>query len=183
MKGTTAAKRYAGALLGLASEMKMVDVVAADLRAVHASIAASHELKLFFHSPIIERSKKKDVVGAIFQKKLSPFTLQFLVLLVDKGRESLTDRIAVEFSAQLDDMMGIVNAELRAPFEFNEKDSSKVREKLEKLTNKKVRVSFSIDKSLVGGFLAQVGDTVYDGSVRRQLELLKEQLSDNISNS
>jgi F-type H+-transporting ATPase subunit delta len=58
-------------------------------------------------------------------------------------------------------------------------DSSAVQSKLEELTSKKVRLSFSIDKSLVGGFVAQVGDTVYDGSVRRQLEILRRQLAGN----
>ncbi len=179
MKGATAARRYARALLGLASETERVDEVAADMRMIRSSVEGSQDLKLFFRSPIIDHFKKRDVVRAIFKKRVSDFTFKFLILLVDKGRESLTYQIAVEFGALLDDMLGIVHAELRSPFELGEKNSSKIKAKLEEMTNKKVRISFSLDKSLVGGFLAQIGDTVYDGSVRRQLELLKEQLSNN----
>ncbi len=181
MKGSTAAKRYAGALLGLATEMKKVEQVAADLQVVHAAVSGSRELKLFFKSPIIDHFKKRALVEALFKNNVSTFTLNFLTLLVDKGRESLADQIAIEFASQLDDMLGIVHAELRAPYEFTASDSSKVKAKLENLTNKKVRISFSLDNSLVGGFLAKIGDTVYDGSIRRQLEMLKDQLSDNLS--
>lgn len=177
MKGTRAAKRYAGALLGLASELRRTDQVASDMRLIHSSIAASHDLKLFFESPIIDRFKKRDVTKVLFEGKIDELTVHFLLLLADKGREGLIDAISVEFAALLDELLGIVNAGLKAPYEFDEKNKSEVQSKLEDLTDKKVRISFSLDKSLVGGFLAQIGDTVYDGSVRRQLEILKKQLS------
>jgi len=179
MKGTRAARRYAGALLGLASELKKVDEVASDMRFIADSLSASDELRHFFESPIIDRFKKRDVIKAIFEKKVSTLTAHFLFLLVDKGREGLTAAIAVEFTVLLDRMMGIVNAELKAPYVLDESNKSKVQGKLEELTSKKVRISFSLDRTLVGGFLAQIGDTVYDGSVRRQLEILKIQLAGN----
>ncbi len=177
MRGTRAARRYAGALLQLASEMKKSEEVASDMQFIHDSIAASHDLKLFFESPIIDRFKKRDVARVLFEGKVNELTLHFVFLLVDKGREGLIYAISIDFAALLEELLGIVNAELRAPFEFEEKSKSDVQHKLEYLTNKKVRVSFSLDKSLVGGFLAQIGDTVYDGSVRRQLELLRRQFS------
>ena len=179
MKGARAAKRYAGALLGLASELKKIDHVASDMRLMHDSISASHELALFFQSPIIDRFKKRDIITSLFKEKVDELTFHFLLLLVAKEREELIDAIAVEFSTLLDEQLGIVTAELKAPYQFDEKDKSQVQSKLEELTNKKVHISFSLDKNLVGGFLAQIGDTVYDGSVRRQLEILKQRLSGN----
>ncbi|MGO9482086.1 MAG: ATP synthase F1 subunit delta [Candidatus Kryptoniota bacterium] len=176
MKEPRAAKRYAGALLGLASELKKIDHVASDMRLVHDSIAASYELKLFFQSPIIDRFKKREIVKALFEEKVDELTFHFILLLVDKAREGLVDAIAVEFGVLLDEQLGIVKAELTAPYQFDEKSKARVQSKLEELTNKKVHINFSLDKNLVGGFLAQIGDTVYDGSVRRQLEILKQQL-------
>ncbi len=183
MKGSRASKRYAGALLELAAEMKKVDEVAADMRLIHESISKSHDLELFLASPVIDRSKKRNVVNALFEGKIDKLTLGFIYLLVDKGREGLTTGISAEFVKLLDDMMGIVNADIRAPFRFDEKNEARVQSKLADITSKKVRVSFSLDKTLLGGFLAQIGDTVYDGSVRHQLELLKRQLSENASSS
>ena len=181
MKRSRASRRYAGALLNLAEELKKVDQVSADMRLINSAVSASRDLELFFASPVIDRSKKKSVTNSLFETKIDKLTLTFLLLLIDKGRESLVPGIVVEFGVLLDEMMGIVNAELKAPFEFDEKNIVRARGKLEEITSKKVRVSFSLDKNLVGGFLAQIGDTVYDGSVRRQLELLKRKLSDNAS--
>jgi len=176
MRGTRAAKRYAGALLGLASELKKTDEVAADMQLIHASVKSSIDLNLFFRSPIIDREKKRRAIDAIFKGRVSELTGHFLFLLIDKGREALADAIAVEFGVLHDEMLGIANVNLKAAYDLDKEDSEKVKSKLERLTGSKVRISFSIDRSLVGGFLAQVGDTVYDGSVRRQLEILKYQL-------
>ncbi|OYV88532.1 MAG: ATP synthase F1 subunit delta [Ignavibacteriae bacterium 37-53-5] len=181
VKGSRASRRYAGALLELAAELKKVDQVSADMRLIRGAISASRDLELFFASPVIDRSKKKGVIRALFEAKVDKMTMSFLLLLVEKGRESLLAGIVVEYADLLDEMMGIVNAELKAPFEFDEKHIARARVKLEEITSKKVRMSFSLDKSLVGGFLAQIGDTVYDGSVRRQLELLKRRLTENAS--
>jgi len=177
MKGTRAAKRYAGALLGLASELKKVDCVAADMRLIHDSISASRELAILFRTPIIDRFKKKDVITSLFKEKVDKLSFHFILLLIDKGREALIDAIAVEFSDLLDEKLGIANAVLKAPYHFDKNNELRVQAKLEELTYKRIRITFSLDKSLVGGFLAQVDDTVYDGSVRRQLEILKQQLA------
>lgn len=181
MKTSRASKRYAAALLGLAEELKRLDEVGADMRLIRESVSASRDLELFFANPVIEVSKKRKVVQALFEGKIGEMTLGFLYLLISKGREKLVEEIAVQFGILLDEKMGIVNAELKAPFEFDKKSQARVQSKLEGITGKKVRVSFSLDKSLVGGFLAQIGDTVYDGSVRRQLDILRHQLSENVS--
>lgn len=181
MRPTRASRRYAGALIQLATEMKKLEKVGADMKLIEESVSASKELDLFFANPVIEKAKKRSVVNALFKGKVDDITLGFLNLLIDKGREKLTGSIAVQFGVLLDELMGIVNADVRAPYALDQKGQKGVRAKLEGITGKKVRVSFSLDKSLVGGFLAQVGDTVYDGSVRRQLELLRGQLSEDAS--
>lgn len=179
MKGTRAAKRYAGALLGLASEMKQTDGVAADMHLIHDRVKSTYDLKLFFKSPIIDRIKKRRVIEAIFKGRINELTERFLFMLVDKTREALIDSIAVEFGVLHDQSLGIANADLISAYELDESDRSKLQSKLEELTDKRVRISSSVDRTLIGGFLAQVGDTVYDGSIRRQLEILKQQLADN----
>ncbi|HUI31775.1 MAG TPA: ATP synthase F1 subunit delta [Candidatus Acidoferrales bacterium] len=177
MKETRAAKRYAGALLGLASEMKITEKVAADMQLIRDWVESSNDLRLFFQSPIIDRQKKRKSVEALFKGRVDDLTARFLFLLIDKGREVLTYFIAVEYGVLHDILVGIENADLKAPYEFNRAEEAKVQSKLEQMTGKKVRISFSIEKDLIGGFMAQIGDTVYDGSVRRQLEILRQQLA------
>lgn len=181
MKGTRAARRYAGALLELCTETKTVDNVASDMRLIHDSITTSHELAVLFKSPIVNRFKKRDIVRDLWAARVDEMTLHFLFLLIDKGREELTDQIAVEFAALLDESRGIVNAELKSPFEVEKEVISGMKETFGKIVKKNVRISFSPDPALIGGFLVQIGDTVFDGSVRRQLEILKQQLSEEAS--
>ncbi len=151
------------------------------MKLIENSMSASRELDLFFANPVIERAKKRSVVKALFGGKIDDMTLGFLDLLIDKGREKLTGSISVQFGVLLDELMGIVNADVKAPYALDDNGQKGVRSKLEGITGKKVRVSFSLDKTLIGGFLAQVGDTVYDGSVKRQLELLRGKLSEEVS--
>lgn len=161
--------------------MKKTERIGADMRLIHDSIMSSRDLQLFFSNPVINRSKKRSVVKALYEGKIDTMSFDFIYLLIDKGREKLLWGISEEVGILLDEMNGILNAELKAPFEFDEKHHDRVRSKLEEITGKKVRIAFSLDKNLVGGFLAQVGDTVYDGSVRRQLEILKHKLSEDVS--
>ncbi len=181
MKRSRASRRYAAALLDLAAEVKKTEKIGADMALVRESMQVSRELELFFENPVINRSKKLDVARALYEGKIDPMTLSFLYLLINKGREKLTGGIAEQVGILLDERNGIVNAQLMAPFELDKKDQTRVRSTLEGITGKKVRVAFSLDRNLIGGFLAQIGDTVYDGSIRRQLEILKERLSEEVS--
>ncbi len=181
MKTSRASKRYAAALLDLAAELKKTEKIGADMRLIRDSMASSRDLQLFFSNPVINRSKKRSVVKSLYEGKIDRMSLDFIYLLIDKGREKLIGGISEQVGILLDEMNGILNAELKAPFELDEKNRARVQSKLEDITGKKVRVSFSLEKNLVGGFLAQIGDTVYDGSVRRQLEILKHRLSEDVS--
>ena len=69
---------------------------------------------------------------------------------------------------------------MRAATELTKDQQQTIVKRFEGITRKKIRVAFSIDKQLKGGFVARVGDTVYDGSVRRQLELLRERFAEGV---
>ena len=179
MKHLRVSKRYAGALLDLSVEMKKVDDVARDMALLHKQISETRELKLFFESPVIDKQLKRKIIERLYSDNVDELTMRFLLLLVDKGREMLVDGVAHEFSGLLDTFRGIERAEVHAPFSLTELERGKIQSKLEKITGKKVRLMISDDKTLIGGFLARIGDTVYDGSIRRQLEILKKELAES----
>jgi F-type H+-transporting ATPase subunit delta len=79
-----------------------------------------------------------------------------------------------------DDRLGIVALDVRAATELSKSQQQTIVKRFEEITQKKIRVAFSIDKQLKGGFVARVGDTVYDGSVQRQLELLRDQFAKGV---
>ena len=180
MSAYRVARRYAEAALELAEEQNQGERLAADLEVVWKVMKESREFVALLKSPVISKDKKRALLAEIFRSKLSVFTFNFLNLIVDKGREDVLDDIIKEYYKLRDDRLGIVTLEVRAATELTKDQQQTIVKRFEGITRKTIRVAFSIDKQLKGGFVARVGDTVYDGSVRRQLELLRERFAEGV---
>lgn len=167
------ARRYAEALLGASVEARQEEAVAADLEMLSTAIRESRDFRAFLKSPVIKREKKLEVVRAAFEGRVAPLSMEFLLLLAEKGREGMLAQTVVEFRRMRNERLGIVSLGLSAATELSKEQSDLIRKRFEELTKKTVRVEFSLDPALIGGFRARMGDTVYDGSVQRQLELLR----------
>jgi len=175
------ARRYAEAAYGLAEEQKLGGRLAADLAVIREAIKSSREFAAFLKSPIISKDRKRAVLLELFKSRLSGFTFDFLNLLVQKRREDVLGDIVSEFFKLHDERQGLVTLEVRSAAEMNNDQQKAIVTRFESLTGKKVRAAYSIDKQLKGGFVARIGDTVYDGSILRQLELLREQFAKGVS--
>lgn len=180
MSAYRVARRYAEAALELAEEQKQGERLAVDLDVVWKVMKESREFIALLKSPVISKDKKRALLAEIFRSKLSGFTFNFLNLIVDKGREDVLDDIIKEYYKLRDDRLGIVTLDVRAANDLTKDQQQTIVKRFEGITQKKIRVAFSIDKQLKGGFVARVGDTVYDGSVRRQLELLRERFAEGV---
>ena len=176
MSNLRVAKRYASALMALTAEAKNPEAMAADLLTVQSAISSSRELRMVLASPVISKEKKKAVVAAIFRKKIGDAVQQYLASIVEKRRESVLQEILAQYFLLRDEQMGIISVDVRSAVEFSPAQEQSLTRHLEGITKKNVRASFSLDKMLKGGFIAKVGDTMFDGSVRRQLELLRSRL-------
>jgi F-type H+-transporting ATPase subunit delta len=177
------ARRYAEAALELAEEQKKGERIAGDLELVAKAIRESREFLALLKSPVLTKEKKRTVISAVFKSRLSSFSLGFLNLVLDKGREDLLGDIIQEFFRLRDERLGIAVLEVRAATELTKTQQQAIVKRFEEITRKKVRASFSIDKDLKGGFVARVGDTVYDGSVQRQLQLLRERFAEGVGSN
>jgi F-type H+-transporting ATPase subunit delta len=162
----------------LAEEQGYGERLAVDLDIIRKAIKESREFSAFLKSPVISKEKKRSVLTDLFGKSLGDFTFNFLNLLVEKRREDLLRDIVDEFFRLHDDRLGIVTLELRTAAELTEAQQRTIVKRFEGITRKKIRIALSIDKQLKGGFVARVGDTVYDGSIQRQLELLRERFDE-----
>ena len=178
MSNLRIAKRYASALMALTSESKKPEATADDLLTVQSAVASSRELRSLLASPVVSKEKKKTVMGELFGKKIGKEVLQHLFSIIEKGREDVLAEMLVQYFLLRDEELGIVSVEVRTAVEFSAAQEKSLMKHLEAYTQKKVRVSFSIDKMLKGGFVAKVGDTTLDGSIRRQLEILRARLKD-----
>ena len=178
MSNLRVAKRYASALMAMTGDAKKPEALANDLLTVQAALKSSKELRLLLASPVVSKEKKKAVVTEIFKTKIGDDVYRNLLSIIGKGREGILPEILVEYFLLRDEQLGIVSVTVRTAVEFTPAQEKSLAKQLEVYTQKKVRVSFSLDKVLKGGFIAKVGDTTFDGSVRRQLQILRLRLKD-----
>ena len=177
MKNTRAAYRYALAVLGVAEEVKQLDAVSNDFDMLDKLLHKSREFVLFLKSPVINKEKKKRVLDEMLKNKVSQTTHLFVRLMTTKGRENILPEIIQQFSKLRDKQMGIINAEVRSAVDLNDIQTQALSGMLRKFTGKNVRLNLKKDPSIIGGFAVQYEDTVIDGSVKRQLEVLAEKFA------
>ncbi|RPI15639.1 MAG: ATP synthase F1 subunit delta [Ignavibacteriae bacterium] len=168
------ARRYTLALHAISEERTVTDLVKSDVSLFKKAIEDSRELKTFLHSPVINARKKKAVLEQLFGDKVNELTLKFILILADKGRESYLYDISVDFLNLVNEKRGIVTANIRTAIELTESEKKNLESKLKEYTGKQINAHFTIDKSIKGGFVAQVHDTIIDASIKRQLEMLYE---------
>ena len=179
MAETRAAHRYALALLQLAGSEKSgktVEAVNKDFATIEALLKSSHDFSLFLRSPVINSQRKRGIFTSLFKEKLSDATYRFILLLTAKKREGILPEIIRQFYVLRDEQLGIEHAMVWSAVELTNEQEKKLGSQLEHATRKKVRLSKHIDRDLKGGVTVQIGDTVWDGSVRHQLEVLRELL-------
>ena len=179
---TAVAKRYADALADVVtrsgSPLRPQDAVT-ELGAFAAALESSAELREALSTPAVAVGRKRAVVGRVAGLlKLSLITRNFLFVLTDHGRLIHLAGIVHAFELTLDERLGFARAEVAAAGELSEAQRAALTAELERLTGKRIRMRYSIDPSLIGGAVARIGSTVYDGSLRRQLEMLERRLGE-----
>jgi F-type H+-transporting ATPase subunit delta len=167
--------RYAGSLLQTSIDAKNLEQTSKDIELIVNALRENHKLQLMLSNPVIKPALKLSILNEIFKNKIGSQTIKFVKFIVDKGREDLLYSIFQKFLDLKDEYLGIVNVDVRTPFAFTSGQEEQLRKNLESRLNKKIIFKFSIDSNMIGGFIARVGDTVFDASVKHQLEILKKQ--------
>ena len=177
MSVETIARRYATALADVVLKTGEAETVKGELRTWEQLIAGSAGLEKAFGNPSIARTKKEGVLEGLLAKvKPSATTANFLRVLLRNGRLTAIGAILERFDSVLEERSGVVSAEVASARELADAQRKELKSNLEKLTGKQVKLEFAVDPDLIGGVVTRIGSTVYDGSVRTQLENLKEEL-------
>lgn len=176
MTNSTVARRYAQALYQEAEREQQVEHVDADMDLIRETLDGSRDLVSFFASPIIAREKKEAVVQSLFVEPLDKTTYNFLRLLIEKKREALFPDVVRAYRDLRDEQRGIVEARAKVAYPLSEAEKATLVQALEKLSGSQVRLNIQEDRTLLGGLVVRIGDTVYDGSVRNQLANLRERM-------
>jgi F-type H+-transporting ATPase subunit delta len=179
------ANRYAHALVDIVmapgSPLKPEDALT-QLRSVEALIQESPELRTALLTPAIQTSRKRAVMADLLGKiGSSPLIRNFVFVVIDHRRIGVIGDIREAFELQLDERLGFVRAEVSSAAPLNEQLGAGLESELSKLTGKRMRLRFDVDPALLGGVVARIGSTVYDGSVRGELRELGRRLAGHFS--
>ena len=169
-------RRYAGALFGAASKADLVDRIESDLGLVSYALETSPALMDAVRSPVLPPHAKRELIRAVLGDKLHKTTLSYLYLLVDHNREEAILQTEEEYLVLANEARGVVSAAVVSAVTLTEDEEARLREKLSAITGKSVQLEKSVDPGLIGGVLVKMDDRVIDGSIRGQLEALRDRM-------
>ena len=159
-------------------------ILVAQLKEFEQLLGQNAELNIFFATPAIPGTKKMAVLSEIAPKMgVHPLAQNFLAVVLEHDRFVLLGEIVEAFELLLNERMGIVVAEVSSARALGEAEKQALETALRQRTGKQVQMSYSLDPALIGGVTAQVGSTIYDGSVRGQLERLRAELAGQTASS
>lgn len=174
----TIAQHYADALADVAVSENIAPQVRAELADFLALLRESPDLHTVLTSPAVPRKSKHAVAQALVERLGASRVLRnFLFVVLDQRRMALLPEIEIAFEAQLDDRLGVARADVTSAHELDDGEKAELGGALARLTGLRVEAQYRLDPALIAGAVVRLGSTIYDGSVRTQLERLRVRLA------
>lgn len=171
------AKRYAKALLSLASQSGETAAVRDDLAAMAGAYTASKSLQSVFMNPLFSTSDRLKVLnGLLEQAKVCELSGRFLDLLARKRRFGYIREVSAAYAELLDALQGRVKASVTTAEPLDQSEVAKLTDRIRGMVGMEVDVRVEVDPSLIGGVRTRIGSTLYDGSIASQLGQIKKTL-------
>lgn len=176
----TSATRYAKALFDVAIKESDPAQIERDLEAIVDAMSQHSELRRLMRSPGIPQHVRVNVVRTLAERSgAQPPVVKLLAMLAERRRLELLPDLLDVYRERLLAHADIVRAAVTSASPLARERMSALENSLSELTGKQVQLTFDVDPSLIGGVVARIGSTVYDGSVRMQLQKMKQQLVEN----
>lgn len=169
--------RYARALLSTATEENISEALFEDFKTIEKYIKVSDQLEILTRSKVVQHWKKKKIYKVIFEGKISELALDLLMLLTDKGRDSLIHDIIVQYEKLYNIQNNRLPLTISSAVELTDSIKQEMNKKLSEWTQKTVLPSYVVDDKLKGGFSIKIDDMVYDTTLKHQLERLYKRLT------
>jgi F-type H+-transporting ATPase subunit delta len=173
--------RYARALADLVLDPASTadpQAVTAEIELFETTLGAWPDLRLALESPTVPAARKRAVVGRLAESlPLSDLIRRFLFVLIDHRRVALLGDVREAFQAVIDERLGLVRADVVSARLLGPEERARILATLGRLTGHEARAEFRVERELIGGVVARIGSTVYDGSIRGQLQGLKQRLT------
>lgn len=171
--------RYARAFADVVVHLKLdVAQVRDELRSMVQTVESSEPLRRVWDNPAVPHQQKLAVLDGISAKMgLVTAVRNFIAVLIEHGRLAMLPQIAKQFETELNQRLGITQADVISSRELSANERSAIERQIMGITGQRVHARYEIDGQILGGAIVKVGSTIYDGSVRGQLRRIKEQLS------
>ena len=176
MATRSSARRYAEAAFQIADRDGTLEGWLKDLDTA-AEILGVEDVARLLANPAIPFDARAEIVDQVLGKSVSEKARNLVLLLVRRGRIELLPRVATEYRRLYDRREGIVEATVISATELDKGELAAIRSRIGELTSGKVEMTTSVDPSILGGVIIQLGDQLIDGSVRGRLERLRNQLA------
>jgi F-type H+-transporting ATPase subunit delta len=179
MTNRAAGVRYARALFDVAHKEADIDRVGRELTDFAQFVSAHEALPKIFSNPAIPAAKKKALVEQLLARagSMTPVVTKLLLMLAERDRLAILPDVAAAYRNRLMEHAKVVRAEIVTAVGLPADRIAALQQGLAQATGRQVHLENRIDPSIIGGAIARVGSTVYDGSVTRQLEKMKEALA------
>jgi F-type H+-transporting ATPase subunit delta len=175
--GSRVAKRYARALFELGTEQKSLEPIGKGLRSVAAAMGESADLRAVLENPKWLPEQKKAVVKALAERVgAPPIVVNALMVLADRGRLRHLGAISDAFDTLAEEAAGRLRAEVISASPLPDAYYRELEKTLAEVTGRQVTLVRREDPSLIGGVVARVGDTVFDGSLKNRLADIRHQM-------
>jgi F-type H+-transporting ATPase subunit delta len=174
MPRISSGKRYAQAAFELALEKNELESWQEGLKKI-AELTIHEALMAFLQSPRFPFEVKKELLKKQFGE-IHPLAFNLALLLVNKNSLRLGSDILLQYIALLDTHRGVDRAKVTSAVPLSNEDRETISSRLEKVVERKVIIDDKVDSSIIGGFIARIGDMLIDGSIRQKLESLKKNL-------
>ena len=151
-----------------------------ELHGIEELLRESDQLRHVLENPSIPSDRKLAVLDAITMRLVTTRQVRnFIAVLIDHRRLPLFSEIVKQLSQELDERQGFAEAQVKSARALGDQEKRMLEVEITKMTGKRVKAKYAQDATLLGGAVVQIGSTIYDGSVRGQLERIREQLVEN----
>ena len=177
------AGRYAKSLIDLAQEQGKLETVLGDMNSFKAA-TENRDMLMMLKSPIINTTKKRSILTAVFEESFDEMTMAFVNIVLTKGREEALPEICTEFINQYRSIKNITSATVTSAVALNEETLDKIKNKIRSEMSQsggEVEVETKVDESLLGGFVIEIGDKLYDASVATRLKKLRKEFTGSVN--
>ena len=179
----TYARAFADVVMTTKNQLDPARVLG-ELHSIEALLKESDQLRRVFENPSIPGDRKRAVLDAITARlRTTRQVRNFIAVLTDHRRLPLFSEILKQVEQELNDRQGFAEAQVSTARQLSDPEKQMLEAEITKMTGKKVRARYEQDDSLLGGAVVQVGSTIYDGSVKGQLEKIREQLVGRLESS